>query len=101
LRRPRVPPLRPYTTLFRSDSHSFVPGVVGDPAPVVQEVSRIAAIWAVEGALLLGIATVLLFAFRPVMASFAEGSRNAIGGALLRSEEHTSELQSRENLVCR
>ena len=73
------------------DSHSFIPGVVGDPAPVVQEVSRIAAIWAVEGALLLGIATVLLFAFRPVMASFAEGSRNAIGGALLAGMNTASE----------
>src|SRR5690606_16304081 len=29
-------------------SVSFAPGVVGAPAPVVQEVSRIAAIWAVE-----------------------------------------------------
>src|SRR5690606_32764120 len=29
------------------------------------------------------------------------GSRRACPGAALRSEEHTSELQSRENLVCR
>src|SRR5436309_11613150 len=28
-------------------------------------------------------------------------SRRAIGNANMRSEEHTSELQSRENLVCR
>src|SRR5690606_39747189 len=27
--------------------------------------------------------------------------KNAVGGTALRSEEHTSELQSRENLVCR
>ena len=33
----------------------------------------------------------LLFAFRPVMASFAEGSRNAIGGALLAGMNTASE----------
>jgi hypothetical protein len=31
--------------------------VIGNAAPVVQEVSKLAAIWAVEGALLVGIAT--------------------------------------------
>jgi H+/gluconate symporter-like permease len=30
-------------------SHSFVPAVIGKAAPVVQDVSKIAAIWAVEG----------------------------------------------------
>lgn len=46
-------------------------------------VKPLAAIWAVEGALLLGIATILLTAFRPVARAFAEGSRVAVGGALL------------------
>jgi H+/gluconate symporter-like permease len=72
-------------------SHEFVPAVMGKAAPVVQEVSRVAAIWAVEGALLVGIATVLVFAWKPVMASFAEGTRNAIGGALLASMNTASE----------
>src|SRR5690606_40197902 len=35
-----------------------------------------------------------------VQAAVSEGARAAIAG-LDRSEEHTSELQSRENLVCR
>ena len=72
-------------------SHSFVPAVVGDPAPVVQEVARISAIWAVMGALLIGIATVLVFAWRTVAARFAEGSKAAVSGALLASMNTASE----------
>ncbi len=73
------------------DSHSFVPGVIGTPAPVVQEIAKIAAIWAVEGALLLGIACVLAFAWKPVSRGFAEGSRSAVGGALLAGMNTASE----------
>jgi H+/gluconate symporter-like permease len=69
----------------------FVPGVIGDPAPVVQEVSKITAIWAVEGALLIGIVSVLVFAWSTVRARFAEGSKSAIGGALLASANTASE----------
>ncbi|MCJ0824996.1 GntP family permease [Luteimonas sp. 50] len=72
-------------------SHSFVPAVIGNPAPVVQEVQKIAAIWAVEGALLLGIACVLAFAWKTVAAGFAEGSKAAIGGALLAGMNTASE----------
>ncbi|MBB1087513.1 GntP family permease [Lysobacter sp. SG-8] len=73
------------------DSHSFDPAVIGNAAPVVQEVSKIAAIWAVQGALLVGIITVIAFAWKPVMASFAEGTKSAIGGALLASMNTASE----------
>lgn len=73
------------------DSSSFVPAVIGNPAPVVQEVSKVAAIWAVEGALLAGIACVLLFAWKPVKASFADGSKSAISGALLAGMNTASE----------
>ena len=72
-------------------SVSFIPAVVGTPAPVVQQVSSIAAIWAVEGALLLGIATVFVFAWRSVAAKFAEGSKAAVGGALLATMNTASE----------
>ncbi|MGJ7903131.1 GntP family permease [Lysobacter sp. 1R34A] len=71
--------------------HSFDPAVIGDAAPVVQEVSKIAAIWAVEGALLIGIAAVIACAWKPVTASFAEGSKAAIGGALLAAMNTASE----------
>lgn len=76
---------------YYGSEHSFVPAVIGDAAPVVQDVSRITAIWAVEGALIVGILTVLAFAWRPVMKTFAEGSRNAVGGALLASMNTASE----------
>ncbi|MET0616624.1 MAG: GntP family permease [Luteibacter sp.] len=72
-------------------SHSFMPTVVGQATPVVQDVSKIAAIWAVEGALLLGVLSVLAFAWRPVMKRFAEGSKAAVGGALLASMNTASE----------
>lgn len=76
---------------YYGESHSFVPAVIGNPAPVVQEVARITAIWAVMGALLTGILTVFVFAWRPVMTSFAQGSKDAIGGALLAAGNTASE----------
>jgi len=76
---------------FYGDSHSFDPAVIGSAAPVVQEVAKFAAIWAVLGALLIGIATVLAFAWKPVMTSFAEGTKSAIGGALLAAMNTASE----------
>jgi len=72
-------------------SHSFVPAVIGKAAPVVQEVSKIAAIWAVEGALLVGILTVMAFAWKIVVAKFAEGTKSAVAGALLASMNTASE----------
>lgn len=72
-------------------SHAFVPGVIGAPAPVVQEISKVTAIWAVEGALLAGIAAVMVLAWRPVVTRFAEGTKSAIGGALLASMNTASE----------
>jgi len=76
---------------FYGDSHSFDPAVIGSAAPVTQEISKVAAIWAVEGALLAGILCVLACAWKPVVASFAEGSRTAVGGALLAGMNTASE----------
>jgi H+/gluconate symporter-like permease len=59
--------------------------------PTAVQVKPLIAIWAVEAALLLGIATVLLFAFRTVAAKFAEGTRSAVAGALLASMNTASE----------
>jgi H+/gluconate symporter-like permease len=76
---------------FYGDSHSFIPTLIGKATPVMQETSKIAAVWAVEGALLLGIACVLLFAWKPVTTRFAEGSKSAISGALLAGMNTASE----------
>jgi H+/gluconate symporter-like permease len=70
---------------------SFIPAVIGKAAPVVQQTKAVAAIWAVEGALLVGIATVFVFAWKTVFAKFAEGSKGAIGGALLATMNTASE----------
>ena len=76
---------------FYGETQSFIPAVIGNPAPVVQEVSKLGAIWAVQGALLLGILSVIAFAWKPVVASFAEGTKSAIGGAMLASMNTASE----------
>lgn len=77
--------------LLYGEKVSFIPAVIGKAAPVVQQTKAVAAIWAVEGALLVGIATVFIFGWRAVSAKFAEGSKNAIGGALLATMNTASE----------
>ncbi|MDE1566629.1 GntP family permease [Aquabacter sediminis] len=59
--------------------------------PVSMATSSVTAIWAVAGALLLGILTVFLFSLRQVAASFAEGSKSAVSGALLAGLNTASE----------
>lgn len=83
--------LTAWVPAYYGASHSFDPAVIGDAAPVVQDVAKLAAIWAVEGALLIGILSVLALAWKPVMASFAEGTKSAIGGALLAAMNTASE----------
>jgi len=58
---------------------------------IVTKIAGVAAIWAVEGALLLGILTVFVFAWRPVVTKFADGSKAAVAGALLASLNTASE----------
>lgn len=65
--------------------------VAGMAKPLVTDVSTIAAIWAVEAALLMGILTVIVFAFKPVKDKFAEGSKAAIAGSLLASMNTATE----------
>ena len=60
-------------------------------APVHIAVDKLAAVWAVEGALLAGIISVLVFAWRPVSTRFAEGGKAAVAGALLASINTASE----------
>lgn len=59
--------------------------------PIGVTISGVAAIWAVEGALLIGILVVFVFAFRTVTEKFADGSKSAISGALLASMNTASE----------
>jgi H+/gluconate symporter-like permease len=59
--------------------------------PIVTKIAGVAAIWAVEAALILGILTVFAFAWRPVTARFVDGSKAAVAGALLASMNTASE----------
>jgi H+/gluconate symporter-like permease len=74
---------------FYGDTHTAqLPGMA---KPLTTQVSSVIAIWAVEGALLLGILTVVVLAFRPIKERFAEGSKTAIAGALLAATNTASE----------
>ena len=74
---------------FYGPVHEFT--ATGQAKPIITQISSVAAIWAVEGALLLGILTVFAFAWRPVVAKFAEGSKAAVAGSLLASLNTASE----------
>ena len=63
----------------------------GLKAPVETSIKTVVGIWAVEGALLLGILLVCVTAFRRIRASFAEGTKAAVGGALLAAMNTASE----------
>jgi H+/gluconate symporter-like permease len=65
--------------------------LAGMDHPIETSVAAIVAIWAVLGALLMGILTVFVFAFRTVAEKFAEGSKAAVGGSLLASMNTASE----------
>jgi H+/gluconate symporter-like permease len=69
----------------------FIPAVIGDVKPVIVDVHKAAAIWAVEGALIIGILTVVIFGWKQVAPKFAEGTKSAVGGALLAAMNTASE----------
>ena len=58
---------------------------------VTADVGSLTAVWAVQGALVLGIVAVLIFAWRAVSANFAAGSKDAVAGALLAAVNTASE----------
>ncbi|MEP9379052.1 GntP family permease [Aquabacter sp. CN5-332] len=102
---PRVNPLIAISPLFVVGIANLVLGwliplAYGDTAratltPGDHEISlavnSVTAIWSVAGALLLGILTVFLFAFRQVAGQFADGSKSAVAGALLAGLNTASE----------
>jgi len=76
---------------FYGESVSFNPAVVGAAKPVSVPVAASTAIWAVEGALLVGILSVFVLAWRPVVTSFAESAKPDISGSLLATMNTASE----------
>ena len=70
-------------------SHSLqLPGM---SAPVQSDVTKLTAIWAVQAALLVGILMVLVCAFGAIRTRLAEGTKSAVGGALLAAMNTASE----------
>jgi H+/gluconate symporter-like permease len=59
--------------------------------PIVTAIPSVAAIWALELALLIGILSVVLLAFGAVASRFAEGTKAAVAGALLAAMNTASE----------
>jgi H+/gluconate symporter-like permease len=59
--------------------------------PVTTQVATVTGVWAVEGALVLGILSVLVLAFGAVRERFADGSKTAIAGSLLAALNTASE----------
>jgi H+/gluconate symporter-like permease len=57
----------------------------GMTVPVVTQIEKVTAIWAVEGALLLGILTIVGFRFTAVARKFTAASKSAVDGALMAS----------------
>lgn len=55
------------------------------------EIKKMTAIWAVLGALSSGILCIFIFSFKNVFKDFAEGSKSAVGGALLAAMNTGSE----------
>lgn len=65
--------------------------VLGSAKPTSIDIGKVAAIWAVTIALLIGVLTVVATAYRPIRAKFAEGSKLAVAGSLLATMNTASE----------
>src|SRR3712207_7283208 len=91
IRRPPRSTLYPYTTLFRSP---FIEGHVR------AAVSALPSVTIVEGHDIAGLTTTA-DGGRVTGVRVAPSDGTASARVLTRSEEHTSELQSRQYLVCR
>ncbi|WP_018973404.1 GntP family permease [Rudaea cellulosilytica] len=80
------------TTLIKANyGKTYDVALVAGAKPLSVDVTPVVAIWAVEGALLVGILLVFAFGFQQLKAKFAEGSKSAIAGALLASMNTASE----------
>jgi len=70
---------------------SYTVALPGLAKPVTTPVATLVGIWSVEAALLLGILFVLLTAYPAVRQRLADGSKHAIGGAMLAGMNTASE----------
>jgi H+/gluconate symporter-like permease len=73
---------------FGATATSALPGLA---APVSIEVATVNAIWALEGALIVAVVLVVALRWRTIRAGFGEGTKVAIGGAMLAAMNTASE----------
>src|SRR5262245_62262300 len=96
LRRSLTSTLFPYTTLFRSERlKAVLKEIVDSDGAVIlfiDELHTVVGAGAAEGA---------MDASNMLKPMLARGELHTVGATTLRSEEHTSELQSLRHLVCR
>src|SRR3712207_6905213 len=90
IRRPPRSTLFPYTTLFRSGLTAIGVGTLLAARGHVRELETVGVVLALMGAL-----AAIFFILMRMLSVFTTVS------TMGRSEEHTSELQSRQYLVCR
>jgi len=73
-----------FTTLIpRAFGSSDTVRLAGLKEPLVTPIPAVTAIWALEGALFIGVLLVVVLAFRTIRHTFAEGTKAAVAGALL------------------
>src|SRR5436309_9958022 len=93
IRIPPRSPLFPYTTLFRSGE------------PVLYDEAKVRGRWGVEPGQIADVLALMGDTIDNIKGVHGVGEKTAVKlvgqFGSVRSEEHTSELQSRENLVCR
>jgi H+/gluconate symporter-like permease len=77
--------------ISRQYANKFDFGAIGVKDVVALDTSKLTAIWAVEGALLIGIMAVLALAFKKIRLNFNTGINLSIGGALLAGMNTASE----------
>jgi H+/gluconate symporter-like permease len=74
---------------FYGPTHELT--LAGATTPVVTDVTKVAAIWAVTLALLAGILLTVALAFQTIRKRFVEGTKAAVSGSLLASMNTASE----------
>ena len=74
--------------LYGSTHTTELPGLA---KAMTTQVSSVVGVWAVEGALVLGILSVVVLAFGRIRERFADGSKTAIAGSLLAAMNTASE----------
>ncbi|MEN3931057.1 GntP family permease [Microvirga sp. W0021] len=75
--------------VWYGESHTV--SMPGMKAPLVTKISSVVGIWAVEGALLTGIIFIVIFAWKTISKKIADGSKQAVAGAMLAGLNTASE----------